>query len=112
MLQFIELTDAERDQIAAFNCVYRPMMGEVARMLAKMTVLTDSWQATVLLAVDRLAADAVVPSTTDLAGASDMTAQQMKDSLVDFQIAVDTFNTAQKRQTYVLAAGLPNTIGR
>lgn len=110
MTTYAELTDAERAAIQAYMDVHRALMGEVARVFAKIVRATDAYDATVAGAFAKLDPDSPLGTTTGLAGAQTLTSTQVAGTVADLKQALAAFYSDEKRRNYIRAAGVGNTL--
>ena len=109
-MKYAELSDAERASLQAYMDVHRPLLGEVARVFARIVRATDAFDATVADALAKLDDGAVVETASGLAGAQALTKSQIVGTVGDLKQALGAFYTAEKRQNYIRAAGVANTL--
>ena len=109
-MNYTELSEIERAAIQSYMDVHRPLLGEVARVFARIGRAIDAFDATVAAAFAKLEPDTPIGATTGLAGAQPLTNTQVSGTVNDFRQAVAAFNTDEKRRNYIRAAGIANTL--
>lgn len=108
-MTYDDLTDDQRSQIQAFMDVFRPTMGQLARVLATLAKLEDAWLS-VGPVVNALNDGSPIKTTTGLAGTVELAKENLVGSMDDFQTALNAFNTPMNRARYIAAAGLANVV--
>lgn len=109
-MQYADLTADQKAQVQAFMDVYRPILGQVARIFAQVAGMENAWNGSISALVTGLDANAIVDTTTGLAGAAPLTRESIITTMGNFQQALASFNTDSMRQGYINAAGLSNTL--
>jgi len=109
MTTYATLTDAERATVNAFMTAYRPLMGQVSRMLAAAQGVIDAYDAGAGALISGLDANSTVADPTGLAGAQAVAREDIVTAISDLSTVIGAYNTAAKRQSRIKAAGLVNT---
>lgn len=110
MASYDSLTDDQKAQVQAFMDVYRPLLGNIARMFTKIQQMDDAWTGGISAILDILDTGTVLQTTTGLNGAAPLVVDAVKGTIADLEAALAGFNTLANRQAYIRAAGLQNTI--
>lgn len=109
-MQYADLTTDQKAQVQAFMDVYRPILGQVARIFAQTAGMENAWNGSISALVTSLDAGAIVAAPTGLAGAAPLTRESVITTMGNFAAALASFNTDTMRQGYINAAGLSNTL--
>lgn len=105
-----QLTPDQQAQLASFMDACRPLMGEVARIFARLAHLEDAWSGGIGAIVNLLDDGQIVDVPTSLAGAQPVTKESVVQTMSDFGQAMALFNNDANRQRYIAFAGLQNTM--
>ena len=117
-MAYEDLTQEQQASIQALSQVVRPLTGEFAKLLAKFQVAVSYYVGNVETILAGLDASDLIPNTSGLAGAQDLTKEQFVN-LMGYLIASSatpdgssgSFNTNYHRALYVRAAGPENIMG-
>ena len=112
MATYASLTQADKDKLNWFVTQLRVEYDGLARFLDGVDDLKVHYTAQGIGAIiTSLDTGAVVPNMSGLAGAADLTKEQIQTAVTDMNILLTTWWTDAKRQGYDLMAGPPNTGG-
>ena len=114
MAQFDELTPAEQKLVLDWvNQLLRPVSGELARVLYHFDIVKAAYTGPAGIAgiVATLDANAVIPNTSGLSGAVDVTKVQLDPVLAALAALLTNYYTAADLERYVALAGASNVIG-
>lgn len=110
MATYASLTQTEKDIIDTFARVVRGFSGELAKLAQRGVVLEDDWDAQVSALIATLDPGEVLPDTGGLAGAADITHEELTSIVTSIGSFLLTYNTPAARQLYVKLAGPQNVI--
>ena len=108
-MTYAELSAEQKAVLDAFMMAYRPTMGRVSQMLKAMANMVDAANAGVTDILDGLDVDAAIGDPTGLAGAQPLLKTQILSDIEGFETVLAIYDTAEKRQERIRAAGLANT---
>jgi hypothetical protein len=118
MATYASLTQGEKDLLAAFTNSLRAWTGEQARTNNHADASNTSWIASVSTLVGSLDASEVIPNTSGLAGAEDLTKEEVttlvshqQNMMTNMSTHTSGFNTTTLRQAWSKACGANNLIG-
>lgn len=111
MPAFTDLTTDEQGQLKAFMPMFRVAIGELARVCNHGASLDGIWLANVKAIVAKLDAATVVPDDTGLAGAAQVTSDDLNSTMGLLEALLASANTQAQRAEYIKIAGAPNTVG-
>ena len=114
MAQWTDLTAAEQTLILDWmNQLLRPVSGELARVLYHFDLVKAAYTGPADIAgiVATLDANAVIPNTSGLSGAVDVTKAQLDPVLTALAALLTNYYTAADLERYVALAGASNVLG-
>lgn len=110
MATYDSLTQANKDKLNFFVTQLRAEYGGLARFLDGVDDLKVHYAAQAIGAIiSSLDAGAVVPNMSGLAGAGDLTKEQLQTAVTDMNSLLTAWYTDAKRQVYDIMAGPVNT---
>lgn len=110
MATYNQLSQEDKDKLNFFVTELRSEYGALARFLDGVDDLRVHYTAQGIGAIiTSLDAGAEVPNASGLAGATDLTKEQIQTAVTDMNSLLTTWWTDTKRQGYDLMAGPPNT---
>ena len=116
-MAYIDLSDEDKAAIQAMATVARALAGELARVLEKIEAVVAYYTGNVETMLGKLAASDLIPNTSGLTGAQDMTKSELVN-LVSYFITASarpdnssgSYNTKYHRALYAKACGPENLI--
>ncbi len=112
MATYASLTAGQKATVAhALDTMARPALGEYARLLNHFAAFKSEYDAGAAAIIATVDVGEVIPNSSGLAGANDMTQAQWTTFVTAINTLLTTYNTTAMRQSYALAAGGPNLIG-
>jgi len=116
-MAYADLTDEQKEAVQALSQIVRPLSGELARLLEKFQAVVAYYAGNVETTLGELQASDVIPNTSGLAGAQDLTNEQFAN-LVGYMITASatadgsagSLNTNYHRALYASACGPGNLI--
>lgn len=107
---YASLTPQQQAQLAAYDTLIRPALGELARVLGRMKAINNQYNANVSAILSSLTGTETVPNSTALAGAIDVTASEQITWTSYLQNLLANWGDDAHLQEYTKAAGAANTI--
>lgn len=109
MATYAELTQDEKDDIQFVVNQIRAHYGSLARFLLVLdTIRIDAMARGVPALITGLNAGEVIPNTSGLGNAEDLTKEQVDQAITDMNNILTTYNTDARRQAYSIMAGNAN----
>lgn len=111
MATFDELTQAQRVTISDYQVMLRSVSGELARVMNHMAALNTAWNAQVSATVALLTNGALTTDASGLAGAAQLSKEEVTNITSYCQGILTSYNTAAHREVISKACGAGNLIG-
>ena len=109
MATYASLAETEKDIIDTHARVVRGFASELAKLAQKGVTIDDNWDSQVSAIIATLDPGEVLPDTGGLAGAADITHEELTSIMGSINTLLATYNTNAARQLYVKLAG-PNNV--
>jgi hypothetical protein len=110
MAQYADLTPQDKQALDNYLQFARPLMGELARMMNKFGAINSDWTNGAQAIVATLDANAAVPNSTGLAGANELTKEDIEAVATLIGQAITAYENQTNRDRWAKSAGAVNTI--
>lgn len=104
------LSDNEKQSIQDFMIMFRPAMGDVAKMLHTLETLVLLWDGEVSTLMGNVPSDTEIPNETALRGPVVLSRAEVEGTMTNVKTIVSTYNTTAFRTGFIKSAGAVNTI--
>jgi hypothetical protein len=111
MATYDELTANQKGVLNAFVTGIRGLVGGQARQNNHGDALKDDYIAQVSAILSSLNTAEIIPNASGLAGAADLTKEQILELIGHVQGILADYNTSEHRQAWVIACGPANMVG-
>jgi len=115
-MSYVDLTTEQKASVQAMCQLVRPLSGELGRLLEKFQAVVAYYSGNVETILGELQSSDVVPNTSGLTGAQDLTKEQLANLVGYFLVmcatpdnSVGSYNTNYHRALYAKACG-PNNL--
>lgn len=105
-MKYSDLTAPQKDLIQSFMDSFRPVMGEFARTLSKMTAVVDFYAGGTSVLIDGLDAAEPILTVTGLAGAQTLAKEDIQTFMSVLGVLLNAYDQAATRSTYIKIAGI------
>lgn len=100
-----DLTTEEKNLVSEHTKQLRAFAGDTTSCLQKGQVLEDLFASATNAIIATLDAGALIPNTSNLAGAQSLTKEELQAMVTDVSAALTDFNTQTKRELRAKASG-------